>query len=107
MGNDKIKIKMMSKAVIFRVFDSFETSSRGPGCPLKARNRTSMAMSQNPSRNSNAIERAESAIPALFPARHFATCPPSSMPTGRRLSIVTIMPTHPAKLNWVHEKKLT
>ena len=46
MGNDRIKIKMMSKAVIFLVFDSFETSSRGPGCPLKARNRTSMAMSQ-------------------------------------------------------------
>ena len=96
MGNDKIKIKTRSKAIIFLVFERFETSSKGPGCPLKARNRTSMAMSQNPSRNSNAIERAESASPVLFPAMHLATCPPSSMPTGRRLSIVTIMPTHPA-----------
>jgi len=96
MGNDRIKIKMMNKAVIFLVFDSFETSSRGPGCPLKARNRTSMAMSQKPSRNSNAIERAESASLVLFPAMHLAMCPPSSMPTGSRLSIVTIMPTHPA-----------
>ena len=77
--------------------ESFETSSSGPGCLYIEMKRTKMAIGQKSSITKSRIDNAVKTVLAFSPNKERATWPPSSIAAGSRLSIVTIIPTHPAK----------
>ncbi|MEM3641156.1 MAG: hypothetical protein QXH37_04480, partial [Candidatus Bathyarchaeia archaeon] len=80
----------------FLLVERPETSSNGPGCLCIAIKRTNIAISQKSLKISSKIEKAVKIILAFSPAMDLATCPPSSIAAGNRLSIVITNPTQPA-----------
>ena len=61
------------------------------------RKRTKKAIGQKPSIINNIIDNAVSMPLNFSPTRDLAMWPPSSIAAGNKLSIVTIIPTQPAK----------
>jgi hypothetical protein len=96
----KARIKTATKAMVnsFLFLDNPDTSSNGPGClniDMKTI-RNAMTMKVVPERNKISTETNVKTHLSLSLTADLATCPPSSMAAGSKLSIVTTIPAHPA-----------
>src|SRR3990172_12881025 len=98
IGKDSTKIATKPTVKSFLLLDNPDTSSKGPGCLNTDMKITMNAKNQNslPARSKVTTDTMVKTYLNLSETRDFATCPPSSIAAGSRLSIVTTIPTHPA-----------
>ncbi|MGD8546098.1 MAG: hypothetical protein PVH12_07990 [Candidatus Bathyarchaeota archaeon] len=80
----------------FLLLDGLETSSKGPGCLNIDMKRAKIAIGIKPWMIKRRTDTIVSTLLALSPTMDRATCPPSSIAAGNKLSMVTIIPTQPA-----------
>ena len=98
MGKDNAKTTINAIAISFLFRDKPETSSSGPGCLNMDMKTIRNAMKRNsvPDKTRTPTYTMVKTYLSLSGTIDLATCPPSSIAAGSRLSMVTTKPAQPA-----------